>query len=84
MKSIQLIQIYQIMRVPDRALFLLASKHFGVKVSLNETLAIKLADGLYDEANTYYMKVFDSKRSLKNHLPIYHPLGRPHGNNGRI
>lgn len=55
------------MRVPDRALFLL--QHFGVKVSLNETLAIKLADGLYDEANAYYMKVFDAKRSLKNHLP---------------
>jgi hypothetical protein len=55
------------MRVPDRALFLL--QHFGVKVSLNETLAIKLADGLYDEANTYYMKVFDASRSLKNHLP---------------
>ena len=55
------------MRVPDRALFLL--QHFGVKCSVNETLAIKLADGLYDEANTYYMKVFDAKRSLKNHLP---------------
>jgi len=24
---------------------------------------------LYDEANTYYMKVFDASRSLKNHLP---------------
>ena len=55
------------MRVPDRALFLL--QHFGVKCSVNETLAIKLADGLYDEANAYYMKVFDAKRSLKNHLP---------------
>jgi len=55
------------MRVTDRALFLL--QHFGVKVSLKETLAIKVSDGLYDEANTYYMKVFDASRSLKNHLP---------------
>ena len=57
----------QNMRVTDRALFLL--QHFGVKVSLNETLAIKVSDGLYDEANTYYLKVFDASRSLKNHLP---------------
>ena len=55
------------MRVTDRALFLL--QHFGVKVNMKETLAIKVSDGLYDEANTYYMKVFDAKRSLKNHLP---------------
>ena len=57
----------QYMTVTDRALFLL--QHFGVKVSLKETLAIKVSDGLYDEANTYYMKVFDASRSLKNHLP---------------
>jgi hypothetical protein len=57
----------QNMRVTDRALFLL--QHFGVTVNLNETLAIKLSDGLYDEANPYYLKVFDAKRSLKNHLP---------------
>lgn len=56
------------MRVPDRALWLL--QHFGVKCSINETLGIKLADGLYDEANSYYMKVFDAKRSLKSHLPF--------------
>ena len=55
------------MRVTDRALFLL--QHFGVKVNMKETLAIKVSDGLYDEANTYYMKVFDASRSLKNHLP---------------
>ena len=55
------------MRVTDRALFIL--QHFGVKVNLKETLAIKVSDGLYDEANTYYMKVFDASRSLKNHMP---------------
>ena len=36
---------------------------------MKETLAIKVSDGLYDEANTYYMKVFDASRSLKNHMP---------------
>ena len=55
------------MRVTDRALFIL--QHFGVKVNMKETLAIKVSDGLYDEANTYYMKVFDASRSLKNHMP---------------
>ena len=55
------------MRVPDRALFLL--QHFGVKCNVNETLAIKLADGMYDDASQYYLKVFDASRSLKNHLP---------------
>ena len=57
----------QNMRVTDRALFLL--QHFGVSVSLEETLAIKLSDGLYDEANPYYLKVFNADRSLKNCLP---------------
>jgi len=56
------------MRVPDRALFLL--QHFGVKCNVNETLAIKLADGLYDDSSQYYLKVYDSSRSLKNHLPL--------------
>lgn len=55
------------MKVPDRALFLL--QHYGIKCSIVETLAIKLADGLYDEANEFYMKVFDVKRALKSRLP---------------
>jgi hypothetical protein len=55
------------LRVPDRALWLL--QYYGVKVSLIETLSIKLADGMYDEANPYYLKVFNADRSLKSHLP---------------
>jgi len=55
------------MRVPDRALFLL--QHFGVKMSMSETLSIKLADGLYDESSEFYLKVFDVKRSVKSRLP---------------
>ncbi len=57
----------QNMRAPERGLYLL--QHYGVVCSLNETLGIKLADGLYDEANEYYLKVFDSRKSLKNRLP---------------
>ncbi len=57
----------QSMRVTDRALFLL--QHFDIKINLNETLAIKLSDGMYDEAAPYYLKVFDASRSLKNCLP---------------
>ena len=55
------------MRVPDRALWLL--QHFGIKCSIKETLGIKLADGMYDDANPFYLKVFDKNRSLKTSLP---------------
>jgi len=57
----------QNMRAPERGLFIL--QHYGISCSLNETLGIKLADGLYDDANEYYLKVFDARRSLKNRLP---------------
>ena len=39
----------QYMKVPDRGLCLL--QHYGVKVTENEYIGIKLTDGLYDEAN---------------------------------
>ena len=57
----------QNMRVPDRALFLL--QHFGVKCNVNESLSIKLADGLYDTANEYYLKVFNPEKALKDRMP---------------
>jgi hypothetical protein len=44
----------QFMHVPDRALFLL--QHFGVEITQNEWLGIKLSDGLYEEANKSYLK----------------------------
>ena len=57
----------QWMNVPDRALFML--QRYGIKTTLNETLAIKLADGLYDEAiKSYFItKSFDA--NLKSNLP---------------
>ncbi len=44
------------MTVPDRSLFLLNQE--GIKMSLNETLGIKLHDGLYDEANKPYIQTW--------------------------
>lgn len=41
------------MSVPDRGLFLL-NQH-GIEMSLNEYLAIKLHDGMYEEANKQYL-----------------------------
>lgn len=42
------------MNVTDRALHLL--QHYGIKVTENEWLSIKLSDGLYDESNKSYLK----------------------------
>jgi hypothetical protein len=43
----------EFMSIPDRSLFLLNSQ--GINVTKNELLAIKLHDGLYDEANKPYL-----------------------------
>lgn len=43
----------EFMSVPDRSLYLL-TQH-GIEFSKNEMLAIKLHDGLYDEANKHYL-----------------------------
>lgn len=45
------------MAVPDRSLFLL-NQH-GIEYSLNEFLAIRLHDGIYDEANKSYLTGFN-------------------------
>jgi len=44
----------QYMNVTDRAVFML--QHFGIVITQAEWLAIKLSDGLYDEANKGYLK----------------------------
>ena len=42
------------MTVTDRALFLL--QHFGIEMTTNEYIGLRLTDGLYEDANkTYYM-----------------------------
>ena len=56
------------MTVPDRGLWLLSQS--GVEVSKNEWLAIKLHDGLYDEANKPYLLSWAPETKLRTSLPI--------------
>lgn len=57
----------QWMSPPDRAIYLL--NKFGIKMTWKEMLGIKLADGLYDEGNAFYLKVFDASKRMKTNLP---------------
>ena len=54
--------------IPDRSLFILQS--LNIPVSENEYLAIKLHDGLYDEANRAYLISFQPESRLRTTLPI--------------
>ena len=56
----------QYMKVPDRGLWLL--QHYGVKVSDKEYLGIKLADGLYDDANSAYLKSYNPDFNLRTNM----------------
>jgi hypothetical protein len=53
--------------VPDRGLFMLQSH--GVSYTFNEMLAIQTHDGLYDDANTKYLKVFMPEQKPRTSLP---------------
>ena len=53
--------------VPDRGLFMLQSH--GVQYSFNEMLAIQTHDGLYDNANEKYLKVFMPEQKPRTSLP---------------
>lgn len=55
------------MDVTDRAVFVL--QRFGVKYTWKEYLGIKLADGMYKEANQAYLKVYNKELYLKTTLP---------------
>lgn len=57
----------QYMDVTDRALFIL--QQYGIVCTWKETLAIKLSDGLYHEANTTYLKGYNVDYELKTNLP---------------
>jgi hypothetical protein len=56
------------MTVPDRGLWLLSQ--IGVEVSKNEWLAIKLHDGLYDDANKPYLMSWSPETKLRTSLPF--------------
>jgi hypothetical protein len=57
----------QFWKVADRALYNL--QRYGIVLTWKETLAIKLADGLYDESAEFYLKTFDPAKGLKTNLP---------------
>lgn len=56
------------MSVPDRSLFLL--QDFNIPYTINEAIAIRCHDGLYDQANEAYLKTYNPQKELQNHLPI--------------
>ena len=56
----------QYMKVPDRGLWLL--QHYGGKVTDKEYIGIKLTDGLYDEANTAYLKSYNPDFNLRSNM----------------
>lgn len=56
----------QYMKAPERGLFLL--QKYGVQVTQNEWLAIKLSDGIYDEGNKSYLINY-APYAMKTNLP---------------
>lgn len=55
------------MTVPDRGLYLFQKN--GITLSETEYLGIKLHDGMYDEANEFYLTGFGAPQKLKTNLP---------------
>ena len=56
------------MSIPDRSLWLL--QKFGIQISMNEWIAIKVHDGLYLPENGVYLNQFSQEKRLKTNLPI--------------
>ena len=54
--------------VPDRGLYMLQAH--GVRYSFNEMLSIQTHDGLYDDANTKYLKAFMPEQKPRTSLPF--------------
>jgi hypothetical protein len=54
--------------VPDRSIYLLHT--YNVNMSWNEYQAIKIHDGVYDDANKPYFMARTAKAKLKTNLPI--------------
>ena len=54
--------------VPDLSIWLL--QEYGVKMSWNEYQAIKIHDGMYDEANKPYFVARSPQAKMKTNLPI--------------
>lgn len=61
-------KITNFMSVTDRSIWLL--NQYGVKLSEQEYLGIKLHDGLYEEGNGQYLKPYSKDRTMSTSLPI--------------
>lgn len=56
------------MLMQDRSLFIL--QKFGIQCSVNEYIAIKVHDGLYDDTNKPYYISFKPESKFKTNLPL--------------
>ena len=56
------------MTVTDRAVWLL--NHFGIEMTQIEYLALRLTDGMYEDANKGYLMGFGEGKNLKSNLPL--------------
>lgn len=56
------------MLMQDRSLFIL--QKFGIECSMNEFIAIKVHDGLYDDTNKPYYISFKPESKFKTNLPL--------------
>ena len=54
------------MTVTDRALWLL--QHFGVSMTQNEFIGLRLTDGMYEEANKSYYVAYQQERQLRSNI----------------
>ena len=56
------------MTVTDRAVYLL--NHFSIDMTQIEYLALRLTDGMYEDANKGYLMGFGEGKNLKTNLPL--------------
>ena len=54
------------MTPPDRGIWIL--NQFGIKMTENEYIGIKLTDGMYDEGNIQYLKSYAPEKKLKSNM----------------
>ena len=57
----------QFMKVPDRSQFMLT--HYGIKMTEQEWLGIRLSDGAYDKTNHSYLISYSKDYAMKYNLP---------------
>ena len=56
----------EFMTVTDRALFLL--QHFGISMSSNEYIGLRLTDGMYEDANKKYLVTFRQEFTHRSNI----------------